>query len=443
VFYGGDLTGINQSLDYLQELGVNALYLNPVFTAYSNHKYDVADYENVDPHFGGNQALLALRRSLDERGMRYMLDIVPNHCGFWHPWFQAARQDASAPEAEFFTFMQHPEEYASWLGVWSLPKLNYRSQELRRRIYAGPQAVFRRWLQPPYAADGWRVDVANMLARQGPTQMGAEIARGIRQAVKETQPQAYLLGENFFDASAQLQGDQWDGVMNYRGLAFPLLDWLRGFKRWAHGMGEAICSPQPWPTQALATMLQERLAAIPWCVALQQYNLLDSHDTPRLRSELGDNDALQRLAAIVQFSFPGVPGLYYGDEIGMLDTPGLDSRGCMIWDRQRWNLDLFAFYQRLIALRRASPILQHGGFQILAVEEDLLAYQREAAAGRILVIAQRNLTPRPAAPLAVAHGAIPDGAAFTEYFSGCRSVVSNGRLPLPDLPQGGSLWLED
>ncbi len=108
-------------------MGVNALYLNPVFTAPSNHKYDVTDYEHVDPHFGGDAALAGLRQALDARGMRYLLDIVPNHCGYWHPWFEAARADAAAAEAEFFTFTRHPDAYASWLGVWTLPKLNYAS----------------------------------------------------------------------------------------------------------------------------------------------------------------------------------------------------------------------------------------------------------------------------------------------------------------------------
>ena len=201
VFYGGDLPGIQQRLDYLQDLGVNALYLTPIFESFSNHKYDVANYDHIDRHFGGDQALVELRQALDARGMRYILDIVPNHAGYWHEWFQAARADPGAPEAEFFTFNRHPDDYASWLGVWSLPKLNYRSLELRQRIYAGAEGVFRRWLRTPFRADGWRVDVANMLARQGPAQMGVEIAQGIRQAVKETNPQAYLIGENFFDAS--------------------------------------------------------------------------------------------------------------------------------------------------------------------------------------------------------------------------------------------------
>jgi alpha-glucosidase len=280
VFYGGDLAGIESRLDYLADLGINALYLNPVFHAYSNHKYDVADYDHVDPHFGGNEALASLRRALNARGMRYILDIVPNHCGYWHPWFQNALADPLAAEAEFFSFNRHPDDYATWLGVWVLPKLNYLSMELRRRIYEAPQAVFRRWLHPPFSADGWRVDVANMLGRQGPTQIGLEISQGIRRAVKEAKPDAYLMGENFFDATGQLQGDQWDGVMNYDGFTHPLWYWLSGYTQGAHGFTEMLTAPQ-WPTEAMVGMWQSRLAAIPWAIALQQYNILDSHDTIR------------------------------------------------------------------------------------------------------------------------------------------------------------------
>jgi len=440
VFYGGDLPGIIHRLDYLQSLGVNALYLNPVFTAYSNHKYDVTDYEHVDPHFGGDEALVALRRALDARGMRYILDIVPNHSGVAHPWFQKAQRDPSAPEAEFFTFTRHPDQYASWLGVASLPKLNYRSAELRRRIYTGPEAVFRRWLRPPFRADGWRVDVANMLARQGPTQMNVEIARGIRAAVKETDPNAYLIGENFFDASPQLQGDMWDGVMNYMGFGLPLQYWLDKFQASAHGLATPAASPVPYSTAALEATWRMRRAAIPWAVALQQYNLLGSHDTPRFRSILKGRDALHRLAVTLLLTFPGVPGLYYGDEIGLLDRPGLGSRACMEWEESRWDRSLLDFHHDLVALRRRSAILQRGGFQVLAVEPDCLVYQREAPEGRILVAAQRSEAPRPAGSLAVVHGGIPDGARFVEHFTGHQAVVAHGALPLPDLPQGATIW---
>jgi alpha-glucosidase len=440
VFYGGDLAGILQRLDYLTHLGVNALYLNPVFTAYSNHRYDVVDHERVDPHLGGDAALVALREALDERGMRYILDVVPNHCGVLHPWFQAARQDLDAPEAAFFTFTHHPDDYASWLGARSLPKLNYRSEELRRRIYAGDDSLFRRWLRPPFSADGWRVDVANMLARQGPTQLGVEVARGIREAVKQTDPEAYLLGENFFDASPQLRGDQWDGVMNYAGFGFPLLHWLRGYRVRAWGQAEEIESPVPWPTAALAESWRQRLAAVPWASALAQYNLLGSHDTPRLRSLLGGRADLQRLAAVVQFTFPGVPGLYYGDEVGMEDRPGLGPRAPMIWDEARWDRATLALYRDLIALRRSAPALQRGGFQVLVEEEDTLAYQREAPGQHFVVVAHRGERLRPPGPLPVAHGGVPDRARFVERFSGQEASVAGGALDLPEQPQGAWLW---
>jgi alpha-glucosidase len=439
-FYGGDLQGIRQRLDYIESLGVNALYLTPVFTAYSNHKYDVIDYEHVDPHFGGDEALAALRRALDERRMRYVLDIVPNHCGYWHPWFQTAYRNPASQEAEFFTFDPHPEGYLSWLGVWTLPKLNYQSRELRQRIYAGEGSVFRRWLRPPFSADGWRVDVANMLARQGASQLNVEISQGIRRAVKETNPQAYLIGENFFDATPQLQGDQWDGVMNYMGLAKPLLHWLRGYQQGAQGLTHPIDGPVPYPTAALEALWRERRAVLPWAVVLQQYNLLNSHDTPRIRSEVHGNDALHRLAAVILATYPGVPDFYYGDEIGMLDLPHLGPRGCMVWDESRWNHPLLDFHRRLIALRRSSGVLQRGGFQMLAVEADAFIYQRHSRQGRILVVAQRSHQPRPAGSLPVSHGGIANGTRFVEYFTGQEARVENGGLLLPELPQGASLW---
>ena len=442
VFYGGDLPGISQHLDYLDRLGINALYLNPIFTANSNHKYDVTDYEKVDPHLGGDDALIDLRQALNERGMTYILDIVPNHCGYWHPWFQEAQSDPQAPEVDFFTFHQHPDKYASWLGVWTLPKLNYRSAELRRRIYESDDSVFRKWLLPPFSADGWRVDVANMLGRQGETQVGAEIVSGIREAVKSLQPDAYLIGENFFDASPQLQGDQWDAVMNYSGFTLPLWYWLDNYKEWAHDLGRFVKSPGVWSTEALVNTWQSRRAAIPWAIALQQFNLLDSHDTPRIRSIVKNNDALVRLAAIIQFTFPGVPCIYYGDEIGMADDPDLESRGCMIWNQDLWDHRLLDFYQELIRFRKKSPSLKSGGFQMLVVEEDTFAYQRESMTERILVVAHRSSIPRDEKPLPIAHGGIADGRRFRELFSGQELVVSEGSLPLPPHPQGATLWIE-
>lgn len=442
VFYGGDLPGIRQKLDYLDQLGVNALYLNPIFSAHSNHKYDVTDYEAVDPHFGGNDGLIQLGESLRRRNIRYILDVVPNHCGYWHPWFQKARNDAQAVECAFFTFAHHPDQYESWLGVWSLPKLDYRSQELRRRMYAGNDAIFKKWLESPFSADGWRVDVGNMLGRQGESQIGTEIVAGIRDSVKSTNPDAYLIGENFFDASSQLQGNQWDGVMNYTGFTLPLWYWLDSYKEWSHALGRYITSMSPLSTNALVETWASRRSAIPWTLAMQQLNLLGSHDTPRIKSIVGENEALLRLAAIVQFTYPGVPCLYYGDEVGLVNDPALQSRGCMVWDEDLWDEDLLDFYRKLIDLRKNSSALSRGGFQLLLVEEDSFAYQRESNEQRILVIANRGPSPRSDNPLPVAHAGIPDGRVFSEYFSGRETVVSHGKLPLPALEQGASLWIQ-
>ncbi|MBL8150014.1 MAG: maltodextrin glucosidase, partial [Blastocatellia bacterium] len=174
-FFGGDLYGIIERLDYLQELGINAIYLNPIFTAPSNHKYDTQDYFQVDPYLGKEEALIALRIALDKRKMRLMLDIVLNHCGATNQWFTDAQQDSSSETADFFTFYEHPNNYACWLGISTLPKLNYRSEKLRELIYSGQHSVLRYWLRPPYRIDGWRIDVANMLARQGESQLGHKI----------------------------------------------------------------------------------------------------------------------------------------------------------------------------------------------------------------------------------------------------------------------------
>ncbi len=440
VFYGGDLDGIRQQLDYLQALGINALYLNPIFPALTNHHYDVMDYTRVDPNLGGDEALIALRQELDARNMRYILDIVPNHCGAQHPWFLQAQADPDAAEASFFTFTRHPDRYVCWLDVPTLPKLNYRSTELRRRMYEDSDSIFRRWLRPPFRADGWRVDVANMLGRQGVLQYGAEVVRGIRRAVKDTRRDAYLIGEHFFDATPQLQGRQWDGVMNYLGFAIPLWHWLRGFRQGAWGLNEEIRSLLPWPTMALEQTWRNVRASIPWAIALQQYNLLDSHDVPRIRTIVDGNDALHRLAVTVLMTYPGVPSLYYGDEIGLRDTPRLGPRGCMNWDEAAWDHDLLAFHRRLIALRRTSPVLHRGGFQMLMVDKDTFAYQRASKAGRIIVVAHRGNQPRPAQGLRVDHGGVPDGAHFIEWFSGQGARVINGHLQLPELPQGATLW---
>jgi len=439
-FYGGDLPGVTQNLGYLVDLGVNAIYLNPVFSALSNHRYDVIDYENVDPHLGGNSALQALRVASAANNLRLILDIVPNHCGINHPWFQSALADLAAPEAEYFTFHSHPHDFECWLGVRSLPKLNYRSQRLRDLIYSGPDAVFRRWLRQPYAIDGWRVDVANMLARHGKDQLESEVWAGIRQAVKVENPQAYLLGENFFDGTSQLQGDNLDATMNYAGFTNPLLYWLDQFQVGQHAEPRHVETGVRWPTEALVDSWQVSRASIPWVIARQQFNLLGSHDTPRISHILGGDPALIRLAAAFLLTYVGVPCIYYGDEIGMSARDSLEARDCMIWNEADWDHSLRSFYQRLIKLRRTSPALISGGFQVLCVEEDVLAYLRDSDQEQIIVIGNRAPEERPAGILPVGCGAVVDGTLLEEIFSGQSTRVVNGNIHLPAVSPGVQVW---
>lgn len=440
-FFGGDLAGILAHLDYISELGANALYLNPIFTAFSNHRYDVTDYFSVDPHLGGNPSLIDLRQALTAHGMHYILDIVPNHCGYLHPWFQAALADPSAPTAKYFTFRKHPDEYETWLGIRSLVKLNYRSAALRKVMYASPNSVFRLWLQPPYSADGWRIDVANMLARQGADQLGMEVGRGIRKAIKAENPQAYLMGENFFDASSQLQGDCWDGVMNYSGFALPLRNWLGPVMVYVPGQSQPINTGNPISTSALVKSWGSFRAAIPWVIACQQYNLIGSHDTPRALALLGGNHTLFKLAVILMFTYPGVPSIYYGDEIGLGGGKEMNPRICMNWDPSTWDIELLAFYKVLTSLRRTSPALVNGGFQVLFIDDDTLMYQRDADEEIILVVARRGSSSRSPGPVPVSQGAIADGTEFEEIFTHQRVSIQNGYFLLPELPPGAQVWL--
>lgn len=395
-FFGGDLFGVGESLQHLTELGVNGLYLNPIFTAPSNHKYDVASYSQVDPHLGGQAALAELRLGLRERNIRLLLDIVPNHCGNTHPWFLSALREYSLGDdsgdqpqtRDFFSFWpDDPSKYVCWLGHRTLPKLNYRSAGLRQRMYAGPDSVMRTWLRPPIEADGWRVDVANMLGRQGETDLSHKVLRGMRRAVKEESHEKYFLGESFFDATSALQGDELDATMNYRGFLFPLLQWLlpvdAQFYRQAP-MG----SPHPLSGKALHSQWQAYRAAIPWQLALLQLNLLGSHDTPRILTLCAGD--LQRLktAFLILMTYPGPASIYYGDEIGMQGGKDPDNRRCMQWECDRG--EPFAFVAKLVRLRRELSALAQGAMVSLdCSNSDAIAWIREDPNQRLVIVARR------------------------------------------------------
>jgi alpha-glucosidase len=438
-FYGGDLAGVEAHLDHLTDLGVNAIYLTPIFESRSNHGYDIVDYRRVADYYGGDDALASLRRATRERDILLILDIAPNHTGVEHPWFRAAQADPAAPTAGYYVFGEHPHDYESWLGVGSLPKLDYRSEALREAMYAGPDSVLRHWLRPPFSIDGWRIDVANMLGRLGPDQLGPEVARGMRAAIKAENPDAYLVGEHSFDAIDQLAGDQWDGVMNYWGFATPVVEWLEGVAIRSHSSGLILRTGRS-STEAMVQTMTAFRSAIPWSVARHQFNLLDSHDTARILSRVGGDRERLRAAVGYLLTYVGLPSILYGDEVGLDGADDLMARRTMVWDRSAWDMGHLDFVRTLVRFRVGSPALTEGGFQVLEIGQDHLAFLRDANEEWVVVVIVRGPGSRPAGPLAVWHGGIPDGTTFADLLGGTSLSVTSGALRLPAIPPGLAIW---
>ena len=384
-FYGGDLPGIIAKLDYLQqELGVSALYLNPIFASGSNHKYDSDDYTQVDEHLGGNAALADLSSALHQRGMRLLLDGVVNHTGVNHPWFKAAKASPDSPYRQFYLFDAQGYHFG-WKGFDSLPVLNFATPGVREAIYGAPDSVLRRWLQAPYNIDGWRLDVIHMLGEGSGARNNSFYLKAFRQAIKAENPQAYVLGEHFSEASRWLQGDQEDGAMNYYGFAHPVRAWLAG--------QDVAYQAIQLSTPSFAAWLARAQACIPFDNQLAQLNLLDSHDTTRFFTLLNEDTAAMKLAATLLFSRPGTPCIYYGDEIGLAGGPDPDCRRPFIWDPAQWNRALFAHYQALIQLRQSRAEWRHGAVQTLHAQGDCLVFARHSDWEASLILVNRGKAP--------------------------------------------------
>ncbi len=380
--FGGDLDGIVDHLDHLVELGVDVVYLTPFFPARSNHRYDAESFRAVDPLLGGEDALRRLVGAAHARGIRVLGDFTSNHTGVTHEWFVAARRDPAGPERSFYYF--EGERYASWLGVPSLPKLNYASPELRRRVFDDPDGVVRRWLAPEFGLDGWRVDVANMSGRYRGADHYHDVARATRQASTQARHDALVVAEHCHDVSTDLTGDGWHGAMNYMGFTRPLWTWLAD----PDDPPEFLGQPVPVPRlggDAVAEVMRDFGSRIAWSLRTQSFNLVGSHDTSRVRTLVGPDARLVEVAAGLLLTMPGVPMITYGDEIGMPGRFGEDGRRPMPWDGAGWDGRLLAAYRQLVALRRASPALRRGGLRWVYAADDVLVYLREAPGETALV----------------------------------------------------------
>lgn len=373
-FFGGDLQGVREKLEELQQLGITALYLNPVFEAPSNHKYDTQDYRRVDPHFGGDRALLALIRDAHERGMKVVLDGVFNHTATSFFAFEDARRRGRESEYWNWYFFHgdgvrlDPPNYDCWSGFASLPELNTGNPEVRAYLFES----VRLWMKA--GVDGWRLDTG--------TDIEHEFWEELREVVKGVEPEAFLLGELWGDPWPWVQGDEFDGATNYRfreavlkGVLERSID-VEELDRRLEGIREDCSS------NSVRAMM----------------NLLGSHDTPRLatlaRKAAGkEASARIRQAVLLQLVFPGAPCVYYGDEVGLEGEGDPDCRRCYPWDPAEQDRERLEWHRRLIALRGEYEALRGLAWTTLQAREGLYVFRR--GEGRMGIVIAMNLTSGP------------------------------------------------
>lgn len=387
-FFGGDLDGITEHLDYLQGLGVTTVYLTPVFPGQSNHRYDASSFDEVDPVLGGNEAYARLSQAVHGRGMKLMGDITTNHTGIAHQWFTTAQNDPTSAEHDFFYWTDDECGYASWKEHPTLPKLNYHSAEMARRMIDGPESAIGQWLQPPYNLDGWRVDVANMTGRYGSDDMTHDIARRVRKTVTDQNPQGLVISEHFHDASLDVDGDGWHANMNYTAFTRPVWSWVADPTLGTPAFGLPAALPTNTGKDMVQTM-REFDSAFSFQVTSAQWNMLGSHDTPRLATLVG-NTAMIEVAAAMLLTYVGVPVIFAGDEVGLTGINGEHARKTMPWnDPSRWDGQIHQIYQELIGVREANRALTSGGLRWLVVEDDAVVFLRETEESCVLVALSR------------------------------------------------------
>ena len=443
-FYGGDLAGILAKVDQLRDLGVTAIYLNPIFTSPSNHKYDITNYFQIDPHFGTLTTFQNLVSALHNRGIRLILDGVFNHTSVAHPFFQDVVQRGSAsPYWSWYTVYRYPirwfddrnrnhlwdpgepqvnwdsplqgilgsPDYASWWGFATLPEWT-EVQAVRDYVYGSSGAVARYWLQQ--GADGWRLDVADEVSHS--------FWQGFRTAVKATRADAPVIGEVWGDASEYLTGREMDSVMNYR-LKFAVTDFI----------ARRSIGPTAFHQRLLA--IWEDYPPQAWYALM---NLLDSHDTARFLYDAGGDKARLRLAYLFLMTYPGAPTIYYGDEVGLTGANDPDNRRTYPWGQE--DQALRADVKRLIRIRSLYAALRTGGIAhgaILDEASGTYGYRRWDSSFKLLVGLNNSDSSRILSfPVS---GYLADGTRVTDLWNGGQYAVSGGRVGVSVPPKGGAI----
>ncbi|HQL92192.1 MAG TPA: glycoside hydrolase family 13 protein [Anaerolineaceae bacterium] len=399
-FKGGDLMGVVEKLDYLQDLGINAIYFNPIFQSASNHRYHTHDYYQVDPLLGGNEAFKLLVEEAHKRDIKIVLDGVFNHAsrGFFQ-FNHIMEVGKDSPYVDWFHIHGYPlnafegkPNYECWWGLPALPKLNTDNPQVRRYIFD----IARYWIEQ--GADGWRLDVPFEIDDD-------EFWREFRDVVKTANPEAYIVGEIPCEAQRWMAGDQFDAVMNYQ-ITHAALGFFGGkqidyeLASGMMGLGEA----EKFTAENFAKRTEELLQIYPYEFALAQMNLLDSHDMPRFLSLVSGNVKRLSLAYLFILTYPGAPSIYYGDEIGLTGGKDPECRKTFPWDESEWNTDLRDQLKSYIALRNANPVLRTGAYKVIYAHDGVIAYTRKNEEQTMLVILNANDSPKTVT--------IPTGDAF-------------------------------
>jgi glycosidase len=391
-FKGGDLLGVMEHLDYLQELGITAIYFTPIFQSTANHRYHTHDYYRVDPLLGGDAAFHELLNAAHARNMRIIIDGVFNHAsrGFYQ-FNHILENGAASPYIDWFNikgFPLHayegkPVNYEAWWGIPALPKLNTALPAVRQFIFD----VAEYWIRQ--GVDGWRLDV--------PAEINDDsFWQEFRRRVKAINPDSYIVGEIWHEAQRWLQGDQFDAVMNYQFTKACI-----GFFCGAN-MDEGLTSNvgfQAYPVldaSAFAYTINHLLSLYDRAISNVQMNLLDSHDTARFLSIAKGNESALRIATLFQMTYPGAPSVYYGDEMGMLGGKDPDCRRTLPWDQpDKWDQTLLQYFKDCIALRKKYAALRDGGFRFIFAEGNTVAYLRTQGEQKFIVVinvgAQTNI----------------------------------------------------
>ncbi|WP_034344112.1 glycoside hydrolase family 13 protein [Deinococcus misasensis] len=382
-YQGGDLLGVVEHLDHLVELGVNAIYFCPIFQSASNHRYHTHDYFQVDPMLGGNEALKELLEEAHKRGIKVVLDGVFNHSsrGFFQ-FNDVLENGPSSAYVDWFhihgwpldPYGSGPANYEAWWGMKALPKFNTNTRAVREFLWD----VAEYWIK--FGVDGWRLDVPNEIDDD-------EFWREFRRRVKTVNPEAYIVGEIWGDATRWLQGDQFDAVMNYL-FTRPAIGFFGSRSldyEQVRGTGYEHIDTMDAP--AFAGHMQHILTMYPKEVVLAQLNLLGSHDTPRYRTVTGGDETAYQMAVLFQMTYPGTPCIYYGDEVGLSGGKDPLCRGAFPWDRpDTWNLRALDYTKKVVKARHTYNALRRGDFRVLHAQGDVIVYERTQDGERAVVV---------------------------------------------------------